>query len=213
MTRAELVDGLRAAALVYVPVRRDGDPGSGRTARFDGAPGEFFATARELGVRAVFVSARAFEDADFHRPGGVPADDLRASEPALKAFEARVGEDAAFSLVVRVEGVTVELVSEQPWWREFLALRDRTAEALDAADDAAEEQEFASHETAREAARVGLAALLDNADFQALPTQAAMQAFAYDNVPGLDALDPRTVKAEVGNLRAKLTARGLAKRR
>lgn len=217
-----LKEKLRSAKLH--PVHVEGSPVDEGTRgnRFIGSLEEYLDAMRAIAAPAIFIRTEAFDEWHFfHAPEGqdeLPDDDaepvdLRRITTALRAFERHLGTIAMYKLSSTLTADSLDFVINEPWWIEFLKLRETATDQVDG-DLAASEAKSRADQQARDRnALSALGGLLSNPNFARLPTQKAMIAFAIDQIPELASVDENALKIEIQNLHAKIKAKALDRKR
>ncbi|MBI1916417.1 MAG: hypothetical protein HYS12_17040 [Planctomycetes bacterium] len=231
MTLPELMQSLTSADLYPIPVEGDIERPSVRGLAFLGDLDAFIQSAKALSVRCVFIATRVLQESDFLYEEGHPrvsyvaarrralhADaglsvDLRGVEPSLNEFKAYVGRECGFRLAVHLPNTTLEYVLHQPWWQRFSELRQRVIEKVLQERELAESKEVEEEERRSQEVLNALRELINDPEFVGLPTQRAMQAYAFERIAGLNSINPNTLKIEIQSLDAKIKAKGLGRKK
>jgi hypothetical protein len=234
MTRHELIQSLSAADLYPIPVEGDIDAERIRGLSFLGDLNGFIQAAKALNVRCVFIASRVMEESDFfyHEdpaklsyaatrqrtlPTG-PIDlgdniDLREIDPSLNEFKAHLGDECGFKLTVHSSTTILQYVLLLEWWQEFSELRERAIEKILQELELAESKQMEEEERRTQRILDSVRELINDPDFVRLPTQRAMQAYAFERIAGLDTINPNILKVEIQSLDAKIKARGLGRKK
>lgn len=108
-----------------------------------------------------------------------------------------------------MDRTTLEHIILLPWWERVVELRGEAIAAL-VGDRAAVSAKRDEDEQRRRTALVDrLRGLIADPQFVQQSTQLAMQAYAVEQIPELESLGDKVLKAEVQALDAKVKARGL----
>ena len=218
MTLSELQSRLKAAGLVPILVTNATPDDERKRLLFSGSLGEYLEAAKALEARAVVVYSETLEEDDFlvESGAGEDADSDADSDAALVnlcdvdskllRFKDRIGEHGVFVLSIVVQDEHLDLGLEEPWWREFVDLRD---EVMDRVANEQEERMEAARSRVEVAARAMLSklhGLVDDKKFACLPTQKAMLQYALRKFPELQDLNPADLKTEIQELKARIDA-------
>lgn len=217
-----LREKLRAAKLY--PVQVEGSPvdENSRGHRFIGSLEEYLDAMRAIAAPAVFIRTEAFDDLHFfHSPESQddqPDDDselidLRSIATGLRTFERHIGAIAMFRLSATLTTDSLDFVINEPWWIDFLKLRETATDQVDGDLAAAEAKSKADQQSRDRNALAALNGLISDPNFAHLPTQKAMIAYAVDQIPELESVDETALKVEIQNLHAKIKAKGLDRKR
>lgn len=217
-----LKEKLRAAKLH--PVHVGGNPvdEGARGHRFIGSLEEYLDAMRALATLAVFIRTERFDEWHFfhtlEKQDKVPDDetdpvDLRSIAPALRAFERHLGETAMYKLSATLTADSLDFTINEPWWIEFLKLRETATDQVDGDIAASEAKSRADQQSRDRNALTALGGLIGDPHFARLPTQKAMIAYAVDKIPELQAVNEYALSAEIQNLNAKIKAKGLDRKR
>jgi hypothetical protein len=185
----------------------------------------FMKSAKALGERVVFVSARRLQEADFLHEAEPDGDETEGDDfsppqmislatvcPELEGFKAYLNRECVFKLCVYFKQSALHFTEAEPWWLDFQAQREKAIAALEESAQArrerleAERAREQQRHQAREAALVEkLRGLIKNRGFVELssrsgPTQRGMQAAALEMVPVLRELSPEVFKTEIQGL-------------
>jgi hypothetical protein len=231
MTSGELVQTLTSADLYAIPVEGDIDRDSVRGLSFRGNLESFIQAAKALNTRCVFIASRVLQESDFlcqeggsglrtvaarrRASGAEPGGDidLRTVEPALNEFKVHLGLESGFRLMVHLPHTTLEYVLHLPWWQRFSELRERAIEKVYQERELAESRLIEEEERRSQQILGALRELINDPEFVQLPTQRAMQAYAFERIAGLDTINPNTLKLEIQSLDAKIKAKGLGRKK
>jgi hypothetical protein len=220
MTKSELFQQLTVAGLYPIPVQGGIDEQHVKGMQFAGDTLRFIEAAKALASHCVFVASRALAEADFvfpaegdgvdDPPGAEPkAIDLVTVEPKLGEFKPHLGQDCGHRLWVAVGRTTLEHLILLPWWERFAELREGAIAALVRTRDAAWAKQAEDEQQQRDALVERLRGLIADPQFIKQTTQIAMQAYAVEQIPELESLGDKTLRAEIQALDAKIKARGL----
>ncbi len=213
-----LKEKLRTAQLHPVQVDGSAVDEHKRGHQFIGSLEEYLDAMRAIAAPAVFIRIDVFEDLDFfHSPedqDGLPDDetdfiDLRSIVSALRAFEKHLGAIATYRLSATLTTDSLDFVINEPWWIEFLKLRETATDQVDGEIEASAAKARADQQSRDRNALAALSSLIKDPNFTRLPTQRAMIAYALDQIPELESVDDNSLKVEVQNLHAKIKAKGL----
>lgn len=218
ITNDTLLEKIRATGLLAVTV--DAVLDRSEDMEFAGGLDAYLATVKSLHGEAVFVSAATLDDDDFLCEADTDdGDDTQSAmrnlcdiQPAIGKFKSNIGAVGQFDLAAYMGPVGLTLSVTAAWYDEFLRLRDEALGILNAEVDSENERRAAEQEQRSQAVLRRLEALSGDKAFTTLPTQRAMQAYALEHIPELAALDERDLKNAIANVRAKIQARGLARR-
>jgi hypothetical protein len=234
MTRRELIQSLSAADLYPIPVEGNIDSERVRGLSFLGDLNGFIEAAKALSARCVFVAGRVMEESDFFhhehpetgsyaptrtralptaRTDVVESIDLREIDPSLAEFEAHLGDECGFRLSVHSPTAILEYVLVSEWWQKFSDLREAAIEKILQEQELAASKEMEEEERRTQQILDAVRELINDPDFVRLPTQRAMQAYAFERIAGLDTINPNTLRAEIQSLDAKIKARGLGRKK
>jgi hypothetical protein len=213
MTLTDLTQLLTTAGLFPIPVDGGIEEEDIKGMRFLGNLDGFAQAASALGSRCVFVASKTLTDADFlydDRDGEEPTQvDLAASLPALGEFKAYLGHYCGHQVWVLVQNTTLALLVPQPWWVAFAQRREEAIELVQKRHEEAWAKEEAEQQQKVNELLHRLRAFISDPQFVHLPTQIAMQAYAVEQVPELEILGDKTLRAEIQALDAKIKAKGL----
>jgi len=125
----------------------------------------------------------------------------RSRGKGLRRFKEYVGRSPVIRLSVHMQSDCLDLVIEEPWWREFLDLGTQITDKL---DDVRKQERAA--EIAQEKAEVDgllgrLRELADDEKFAELPTQKAMH-----QIPELKSIDLSDLRSEIQEIKARIDA-------
>jgi hypothetical protein len=183
---------------------------------------EYLEVAKALEARAVILYSEALEESDFLANSAADDDDddgngsdteedemfidLCVVEAKLSRFKDRLGQHGLFCVSIALKDEHLDLALEEPWWREFLDLRDDTVGRLvkDLQERSEAARSRAEDETKSILAR--LHALVEDGRFVCLPTQKAMLHYALRKFPELKHLSHADLKAEIQELKARIDA-------
>lgn len=217
MTLHDLMQALTAADLYPIPVEGEVERESIRGLSFVGNLEAFIQAAKALNTRCVFVTSRTLEERDFlYQEGEVDggrrykvvgrrelrADlysdvDLRGVESSLNEFADRLGCECGYLLAVHSPTERLEYILHLEWWKRFSELRERAIEKILQERDLAESKQNEAEEKRTQQILNGLRGLINDPDFVRLPTQRAMQAYAFERIGDLDTLSPTMLKTEI----------------
>lgn len=213
-----LVDKVRAAGCIPVTVYDDTNPEDSDGLAFVGSFDEFLALARELQVRAVFVSVRTFTEGDFAENREHIASEVEASPQRVNAylaeldlFKGHFGKVCERKASLRTPSFVLNYFESEDWWTKY---SNKVEEALEGVAElvATNQQALEAAATVqREAVLAELKALLRDDEFLRLPTQRAMIEYAREGIDNIDLLDESELKAEIQRLNDRAVARGLKK--
>jgi hypothetical protein len=222
MTKDELFQQLTAGGLFPIPVEGGIEADDVAGMLFLGEVTGFIEAATALGSRCVFVASKVLDEADFlhpdeaqefgdnHTAEEIPALlELTALQPALNEFKERLAEHCAHRMWVQMPGAKLELIVRAAWWEKFSNLRDEAVEAIKRKRDSVWAEREEEDKRRADELLVRLRAFIDDAEFVKLPTQVAMQAYAVEQVPELEKLGDKTLRAEIRALDGKIKAKGL----
>jgi hypothetical protein len=218
MTLDDIKAHLRSAGVIPICVSNEPPNDGDRLTIIGGLP-EYVEAVLAVGAKVVVVYFQTFvEDYFLHDPDDehresdeneeVDEDliDLRVANKELRRFKEYVDQTALIRLSFQMQSDYLDLVIEEPWWREFLELRSRITDEL----NDARKQRIAAEEAREEAEVDGLIAqlhkLADDARFAKLPTQKSMLQYALRQIPELDSIDPGALKSEIQEMKAKIDA-------
>lgn len=234
MTRHELIQSLGAADLYPIPVDDEIERESARGLSFLGDLNGFIQAAKVLNARCVFLAGRTMQESDFLYPedaaklsyaaprGRIPLResaelggniDLREIDASLKDFDTRLGDECGFKLAVHSIPTILEYVLYSEWWQKFSALREQAIEKILQERIQAESKRIEDEERRTQQTLDSVRELINDPEFVHLPTQIAMQAYAFERIPGLDTINANTLKSEIQSLDAKIKARGLRRKK
>ena len=217
-----LKEQLRTAKLHPVQVDGSAIDEHKRGHRFIGSLEEYLDALRAIAAPVVFIRVDVFEDFHFfHIPedqDDLPDDetdfiDLRSIVPKLRAFEKNLDAIASYRLSASLTTDSLDFVINEPWWIEFLKLRETATEQVDGDIEAAAAKAHADQQARDHNALAALGDLIKDPNFTRFPTQKAMIAYALEQIPELESVDEMSLKVEVQNLHAKIKAKGLDRKR
>lgn len=139
--------------------------------------------------------------------------DLCTVDPALQAFRSRIGQIGAFRLCAQLPSHQLNFFIREAWYEEFLDRMNEAMQRVDEQRDAVDADVDAQEEIRAKKLLGSLNELIHNSTFVRLPTQKAMLAYALEHITGLDDLDRHIVKEAIQDVRAKMDAKGLLRRR
>lgn len=182
---------------------------------------EYLEAVKSLRSDVIFISAiRITEehflylDDDDEDEDDADADiiDLCSVVPELNKLKKRIGEDGHFDLSVSITSGNLSFSIHEEWMEHLVELlnkaRDLVNENRDSELALIREEEIAkSKEVLKK-----LHGLISDKDFVRLPTQRAMQEYAIDKFPELEDVADHDLKLEIQSLKAKIQAKGLAKK-
>jgi hypothetical protein len=229
MNGAELKEQILKNGLYPIPVCMPADDSS--RPRFEGTLDEFWAAAKALGAKAVFLEIRQMDESDFeqelsskHVPridedddddsfdGQTYTVDLEQTSPSISKFRKYVGKDCAFVIIAKGEFAELDFLITESWWDEFQDEAEKTVEAwMEKRGEQAEEVEAKTAKRTKELLGQ-LKALMNDREFCLLKTQRAMLAYAIEKIPELEELSEFVLKPEIQTLHARIEAKGLNKK-
>ena len=221
MPQSELFQQLVAADLLPIPVDEGVDNRDIKGMRFVGDTAGFIAAVKVLASRCVFVASRVLLAADFEyvdedgrlgdasRPGDPSTADLLTIRPALAEFKPHLGRHCGHRVWIGVDRTTLEHMILLPWWERVVELREEAIAAVIGDREAAWAKQEENEQRERAALLDRLRGLITDPHFIQQSTQIAMQAYAVEQIPALESLGDKVLKAEVQSLDAKIKARGL----
>ena len=141
MTNEELFVTIKAAGLTPVPIRNEGDNENVSRAFFQGGLDQFFATAKELGAKVIFVEPTALEDwlftynpAEYNEddPNAVDEDiDLTSVSASLDKYKRYLGQDYTFFLSAKGGAADLHYIIDQGWVEQFESELETAQEKAD----------------------------------------------------------------------------------
>jgi hypothetical protein len=212
MTLTELQSHLKSAGLVPVLVENSPPEEHHKRLMFAGTLQEYVEAVKAFQLRAVIVYSENIEESDFEAEADDDDDVLEAPvnlcviNRSLAQYEKRIGETGLLWLSVSLGDEHLDLAMHEPWWVEFLSMRDEAVQQLSLEG---ERRRAALDSSKRiEAAELiaDLHALADDLRFAKLPTQKAMLQYALRAVPKLKGLKQELLKVEIQELKAKIDA-------
>jgi len=144
-------------------------------------------------------------------PGGNT--DLREIDPSLEEFEAHLGDECGFKLAVHSFITILGYVLLSTWWQKFSERRERVIEKIQQERELTESKQLEEEERRTQQMLNSVRELIKDPGFVRLPTQRAMQAYAFERIAGLDTINPNTLKLEIQSLDAKIKAKGLGRKK
>ncbi len=221
MTKDELFRQLAAGGLFPIPVDAGVKEDDVSGMLFLGGVAGFIEAATAIGSRCVFVASKTLQEVDFHyqdengvvddQPEGsapVPLD-LTVLQPALKEYKERLGQHYGHRMWLQVPSVKLELIVRASWWEAFAKLRGEAIEGIRQKRESAWAEQEAQGKRQIEELLKRLRAFIDDPEFVKLPTQVAMQSYAVEQIPELESLGEKTLRAEIRALDGKIKAKGL----
>jgi hypothetical protein len=200
---------------------------------FSGSLPEYLEAVKALQVRAIFVYAEKIDESDFlveadagdvdddddddaaDADADADADDAIATtvdlctvNKKLVPFKERFGQVGLFWLSASLQNEHLDLALDEPWWREFLEIRDEAIERIMREGEQREAAALSSKRAETEELIGQLHELAEDSSFAKLPTQKAMFQYALRVLPKLKVLDDRRVKIEIQELKAKIDSGG-----
>jgi hypothetical protein len=138
---------------------------------------------------------------------------LRGVEPALDEFKVHLNLECGYRLIVHLPHASLEYVLHLPWWQRFSELRESVIERIHQERELAESKLIEEEEQCSQQMLKALRELINDPEFVRLPTQRAMQAYAFEGIMGLETINPNTLKLEIQSLDAKIKAKGLGRKK
>ncbi len=132
--------------------------------------------------------------------------DLSVGNKGLRRFKEYVGRSAVIRLSVQMQSEYLDLVVEEPWWREFFDLRTQITDKLDNERELERAAEMAQEDAEVDGLLARLRELADDARFAKLPTQKAMLQYALRQIPELESIDLSDLRSEIQEIKAKFDA-------
>lgn len=214
------MEKLRVAKLHPVQVDGSAIDEHKRGHRLIGDIEEYIDALRAIASPVVFIRVDIFEDFHFFHSSedqdevdfsDDEADliDLRSIVPKLRSFEKYLNVIASYRLSASLTTDSLDFVINEPWWLEFLTLREAAVEQVDCEMEVAAAKAHADQQAKDRKALVALSSLINDTSFTRLPTQRAMIAYALEKIPELELVDENSLKIKVQNLHAKIKAKGL----
>lgn len=214
----------------FFPIRIEGstDKSDSNGLVFLGDLDEFIKTAKFLKAEFIFVVNTTLSKSDFEYEtngedvGQGDEDEninplepfyLPSIVPKLKGFEKHIGADCKYRLFIPTPNRILEIYIEEPWWKEFVTLIVEAVSKVEQDIESARATKRAELEARRADALSKLRKLTTDNDFIRLPTQKAMLVYAIDKIPELETIEQSILQTEIQNLYAKLTAKGLVRKR
>lgn len=218
MTLDELKEHLRAAGLTPICVANP-PPQNADRLRVVGGLAEYLEAVQAVGAKSVIIYSRMFAeddflhfadeaDNDFEKEGEQDAEpvDLSAVNEQLRKYREFIGRPAMFCLSTYMQSDYLDLVIEEPWWREFMDSRLQVTDALDEALEETVAAQQAQEEAEVEGLLARLHELASDPKFMNLPTQKAMLQYALRQIPALDSIDQSDLRSEIQEIKAKIDA-------
>lgn len=222
MTAAELKELIVKNGLHPVPVLNAGGD-SEDMPRFEGTLDEFWAAAKALSSKVVFLQVHQMDEDDLKRPVSNedsyrPGEedegdiiDLEEVAPSMSKFRKHLGKDCAFILTAKGGFADIDYLLTEPWWDEFQQEASRAVDTWTERREAEKAEESAENEKKNDELLKQLRALIGDKEFCRLRTQRAMLAYALEKLPELEELEEFVLKPEIQTLHARIEARGLNK--
>lgn len=202
---------------------------------FDGTLEEFLSVAKELNIKPVFLAVRKLEAEEFsHTPDAEIWNEFAEDEednevgepekvflpelvPELRGYTQYIGEAGSYRICLSSGNWTLNYFLDESWWDEVLdkleAARVQVDSNLEKVFEEKRRQETEKREAREREILTRLDSLLDNADFVQLTTHRAMQAFAAENISGLEELRSNLLKNKIAELSDKIKIRGLGRKK
>lgn len=225
MTATELKELIVKNGFHPVPVLSpDGD--DDKLARFAGTLDEFWAAAKALSTKVVFLMVHQMDDSDFERSASNDSPSYRDDDedddgemidleevlPSISKYRKHVGKDCAFILVTKGGCAEIDYLLSEPWWIEFQEDAAKAVETWMERHEAETEAEEAETEKRNNELLKQLRSLISDKEFCCMRTQRAMLAYAIEKLPELEELGEFVLKPEIQTLHARIEARGLNKK-
>jgi hypothetical protein len=219
MDVAELKAMLATNDILLIEVEGLGHRFEANGLRVSGSLQEYVSALKALKIEVVFVYVEKLEAEDFLYAqdegvddlDDVADEDLRFESPELKRYDKWVGEVGRISLYAETKTAALTYIIDNDWYTELLEQRDIACDSMEQKrGDVQSERDRAA---ARKLSEIesSLSSLLDDKQFTRLRTQKAMLAYAKEHIPGLEDLDPDTLRAAISNLAATAQARGVGR--
>ena len=225
----DAVTSIRNLGLVPVPLKLEPSDDDPSCWEFSGALEEFLIVAKELGARAVYLTAHKFDEEYFvFSPDDEDADenyelddldddgddveeneseaiDLADMEPRLEPFKSRIGEVHCVSLLIVTVESKLRLELFATWFEAFESLSQSATERLRASADerrnAIESMREKQHAAARTTLIEQLERLPTDTVFRDLPTKGARTAYVNEHFPSAKGLlGPSLFREKVAEL-------------
>jgi hypothetical protein len=187
---------------------------------------DYIEALKALRARVVYVLTESLEEDDFRyqladsesgSDGELQEDgeglDLCTIEPALQSFRSRIGQMGAYRLCAQMPSHQLNFFIWEAWYEEFLDRMNEAAQSVDEQRDAVDADIDAQEKSKARKLLESLNELIHDSTFVRLPTQKAMLAYALEHITGLEDLDRHMVKEAIQDVRAKMYAKGLLRRR
>ncbi len=222
MTLEELKNAVQSEGLFPIHVAANVDMEEYQEQRFIGSLDEFIRAAKALKADVVFVSNWTLEESEFTyssetndyvaKDSGSDEEayevDLRSLIPSLGKYESYIGKDCAVRLSVPMTNGGLDLFLKEPWWLEFMALRDEAIGKIEEDSEARRAKLEVEREGNMKKLIGQLRSLINDEEFIAQPTQRAMRVYALEKIPELEQLNRMTLQSEIQTLDDKLKAKG-----
>ena len=129
MTNEELFATIKASGLIPVQVYNEGDEENASRAFFEGGLEQFFAAAREIGSKVIFVEPTALAEWTFiynpaesngDDPNAVDEDiDLTSVSESLAKYKRYIGQHYTFFLSAKGGAADLHYILDQDWVEQF----------------------------------------------------------------------------------------------
>lgn len=219
MNLSELKEKLKSVNLHPIPVEDGASPDDAKGLTFSGSLDEFLDAVRALGVSAVFIATDELEEDSFIYEIGersynendeldIESEeiDLCAVNPRLNMFKDRINQVGLFRLFSSASESGLNFYIHEDWWMKFIKLFVETVENVEHKKvEIKERTRIAQEEKGKELIKK-VRELSKDASFRRLKTQRAMTNFASENIPDLETLEPRLLRAEIQKLYDKLNS-------
>ncbi|MGD0591459.1 MAG: hypothetical protein ABSA44_11800 [Bacteroidota bacterium] len=237
MDTKDILQSISSHGLHPIPVEGDADKENAQAPIFQGTLEDYFIAAKVLEAKAIFVSVDKLEEADLvyeieddddeyedeldddtegvtaNSPSESTEVDLTLAAPNLSTYKNKIGTEHSFKLAIVKDFGGLEFFLEESWWQSFSEERNVAIEKVDEDREAyREKMEKQRIEKEKDLIKT-IKQLIKDEEFVRIPTQRGMINYALENVPNAEGLSERSLKEEIQNLRDKIIAKGLNKKR
>jgi len=200
--------------------------------RFEGTLDEFWAAAKALGTKAVFLRVMQMDESDFERD--VPSDDvprgdddeedesfdgenytvdLEKALPSISRFRKHVGKDCAFILIAKGGVAELDFLLTENWWDEFQEEANKAVDLWLTSRNEKYGEAEAENQKKTEKLLESVRGLISDREFCLLRTHRAKIDYAIEKFPDLANVSEFVLKPEIQRLADRIQSKGLNRKR
>ncbi|HEY1772728.1 MAG TPA: hypothetical protein VGH91_06005 [Gammaproteobacteria bacterium] len=223
MNTKELSEIIRNKGFHSIRIEGEADKDNFREENFVSDLDEFFAAAKVLEAKVIFLISSSLHkehflyesefDEQFHSSDAEDEEiDLAVVRPSLLSYKKYIDKECSFVLLAKGGIADVGCYLEEDWWDAFCEECETAMEKIEEdRESAIEKMEEQRENKSKEFAKL-IKGLISDSEFLRLPTQRGMKAYALEKYPELEEMDEDMFVKEIRAISDKIAAKGLRRK-